>query len=64
MKVKVGDTVTVREWSGNTKQVVVEAVLKDVKNGRPGIDYVDNNAESEWDKRGWCYSNQILNVVG
>lgn len=63
MKVKVGQTVVVSTWDGLNKTVVVQAVLRDVKNGRPGIDYVDTQAEFEFDKYGWAYSTQILRIV-
>jgi len=63
MQVKVGQTVVISTWGGANKTVVVQNVLDDVKNGRPGIDYVDAAAEDEFDKYGWCYDTQILRVV-
>lgn len=59
--IRVGSIVMVRGNFGTDKPVKakVEAVLKNIKNGRPGIDYV---IESTGDER-WAYMHQIDSVV-
>ena len=53
--IKEGSVVIVREafGTGPERQVVVEAVEADIKNGRPGIDYADS----------WAYLTQVMRVV-
>jgi hypothetical protein len=53
--IRVGSVVIVREafGTGPERQVVVEAVEADIKNGRPGIDYADS----------WAYLTQIQRVI-
>lgn len=52
---RVGSKVILREafGQGKPREVILEAVLSDVKNGRPGVDYAD----------GWAYLYQIDRVV-
>ena len=59
--IRVGSTVMVRGDFGTGKPVKakVEAVLKNIKNGHPGIDYV---IKSTGDER-WAYLDQIDSVV-
>lgn len=59
--IRVGSTVMVRGGFGTDKPVKakVEAVLKDIKNGRPGIDYVNKSTGDEH----WAYLDQIDSVV-
>ena len=53
--IRVGSVVIVREafGTGPERQVVVEAVEVDIKNGRPGIDYADS----------WAYLTQVQRVI-
>ena len=53
-KIKVGDRVRVRTWTGNSKTGTVDEVSDDIKNGRPGISY--QAADGGY----WCYADQIL----
>jgi len=53
--IRVGSVVIVRGdfGMGKPRQVVVEAVEADIKNGRPGIDYDGS----------WAYLTQVDRVV-
>jgi hypothetical protein len=53
--IREGSVVIVREafGTGRPREVVVEAVEADIKNGRPGIDYADS----------WAYLTQVDRVV-
>jgi hypothetical protein len=53
--IREGSVVVVRGdfGSGAPRQVVVEAVEADIKNGRPGIDYAGS----------WAYLSQVDRVV-
>jgi hypothetical protein len=53
--IRKGSWVIVREafGTGPERQVIVEAVEEDIKNGRPGIDYADS----------WAYLTQVVRVV-
>ena len=53
--IREGSVVIVREafGTGAPRQVTVEAVEADIKNGRPGIDYADS----------WAYLTQVDRVV-
>ena len=63
MKVQAGDQVVVSQWGGGTITGIVQEVLEDVKNGRPGIDYVVPDADNEFDRYKWAYMNQVLRVL-
>lgn len=54
-QIRVGSIVVVRDnfGMGTPKQVTVENVEKDIKNGHPGIDYADS----------WAYLSQVDSVV-
>ena len=49
-----GTKVIYRSNSGATRRGTVEDYDEDIKNGRPGYDFVDG---------GWCYSDQIVRVL-
>jgi hypothetical protein len=53
--IREGSVVIVREafGTGRPREVVVEAVEEDIKNGRPGIDYAGS----------WAYLTQVDRVV-
>jgi hypothetical protein len=53
--IREGSVVIVREafGTGRPREVVVEAVEEDIKNGRPGIDYENS----------WAYLTQVDSVV-
>jgi len=53
--IRSGSRVIVRDnfGSGRPREVVVENVDEDIKNGRPGIDYDDS----------WAYLTQVDRVV-
>jgi hypothetical protein len=53
--IREGSVVVMRDnfGSGAPRQVVVEAVEADIKNGRPGIDYAGS----------WAYLTQVDRVV-
>lgn len=55
---KVGKKVKVQTWEGTVRIGVIDSVSKDIKNGRPGIDYKDQSGEYYW-----CYLYQIIEVV-
>ena len=55
---KVGQTVVVRDLFGGAVRGLIKDVCADVKNGRPGIDYVDSQGYTYW-----CYLNQIEQIV-
>ena len=57
-ELKVGQTVVVRDWFGDAIRGVIEDVCEDVKNGRPGIVYLNSKKEGYW-----CYLNQIERIV-
>ena len=63
LKVKAGDTVVVRQWGGGTVTGIVQEVLEDVKNGRPGIDYEVPDATHELDRYKWAYQDQIVSIL-
>ena len=54
-QIRVGSIVIVRDnfGMGTPKQVTVENVEEDIKNGYPGIDYADS----------WAYLSQVDSVV-
>jgi len=56
-EVKVGAAVRVASWMGGETPGVVTAVLPDVKNGRPGIDY-RITGDVECPIR-WAYLDQV-----
>lgn len=56
--IKPGNTIVVREWSGDTVTGVVDSTDSDIKGGRPGVDYVQSNGDGRW-----CYLDQIVRVV-
>ena len=51
--VRPGSVVIVQTWGEGAKQVTVEEVEKDIKNGFPGITYSES----------WAYLDQIIRVV-
>jgi hypothetical protein len=53
--IREGSVVIVRGafGTGRPREVVVESVEEDIKNGRPGIDYEDS----------WAYLTQVDRVV-
>lgn len=44
--------------TGPTVQATVQEVHEDIKNGRPGIDYVTNTGD-----RHWAYLDQVRSVI-
>jgi len=59
-RLKAGSVVVVRGefGSGPAVRATIENVEQDVKNGQPGIDYVDSKGEGYW-----AYAKQIVRVV-
>ena len=58
--VRLGSVVVIRSGFGSEapETVTLEGVEEDIKNGRPGCDYVDRNGEGRW-----AYLSQIVRVV-
>lgn len=58
-QIRVGSTVLVLSNFGTGPREFgrVDSVLKDVKNGRPGIDYMNSFGEFRW-----AYLDQIVQV--
>lgn len=54
---KVGDTVTYIQFGGQRMTVIVTNKERDIKNGRPGFDGVDEDGGA-W----WGYDVQIIDV--
>ena len=59
-QVRAGSRVVIRSGFGSepAETVTLDSVEADVKNGRPGCDYVDSKGESRW-----AYLSQIVKVV-
>lgn len=64
-EVREGDTVEIRSWGGDLIRGTVQGVYDDVKNGRPGLDYVCHTAAPGYQDGGnhWCYMDQVERVV-
>jgi hypothetical protein len=60
----VGCKVGVRTWGSNgITWGIVEAVETDIKNGRPGIDYVVCDSKGVYmDRSHWAYLDQVESV--
>jgi hypothetical protein len=52
--INISDKIHVREWGGGISVGIVDAVEEDIKNVRPGVDYVRSDGDSFW-----CYLDQI-----
>lgn len=63
-QIRNGSIVVVRGGFGTEppRQVRVTEVLANIKNGRPGIDYVEPAAIGNSSGR-WAYLDQVLSVV-
>jgi len=59
-EIREGSVVIVRGGFGQElpKEVVVEEVHADIKNGRAGIDYRESNGHDRW-----AYMDQVIKVV-
>jgi hypothetical protein len=59
-EIREGSVVIVKGGFGQElpKEVVVEEVHADIKNGRAGIDYRESNGHDRW-----AYMDQVIKVV-
>ena len=63
-QMRVGSKVGVRQWgSPHIVWGIVEAVESDIKNGRPGIDYVICDSNGVYPERShWAYLDQVEHI--
>lgn len=56
--IKIGSKVEVAARTGERVIGTVTSVEADVKNGQPGIDYVDGKGEGYW-----AYLDQVVRII-
>lgn len=59
-ELQVGDVIWYRDFGGGERQVEIENLYEDIKNGRSGFDGILlNGTLSDGSKAVWGYTNQI-----
>jgi hypothetical protein len=58
-KINIGDKITVASWLGGHIVGIVTGTDPDIKNGRPGADYLVSDPDHP---SRWCYLDQIVCV--